>query len=120
MRKLINFYRILYCYLVLYIFAFFILGVYYFSTFVFIFIDINSFNKLMDQFVKDFEKIIMNKIAEIKKYEFDLLNQDIRERYRNGEAGLRLKQLNWWKEVIITICLLFLALYLVCGFMKFS
>lgn len=74
----------------------------------------------MDQFVKDFEKIIMNKIAEIKKYEFDLLNQDIRERYRNGEVGLRLKQLNWWKEVIITIFLLFLAWYLVCGFMKFS
>ena len=73
----------------------------------------------MDQFVKDFEKIIMNKIDEIKKYEFDILNQDFSERCRNGEFGLRLKRLNWWKEVIITIFLLFL-LFFVCIFMNFS
>ena len=57
----------------------------------------------MNDFTNKFEKIVTNKIAEIKKKESDILNADIHERFLNGEKGLSFKQLTWHKEIIITI-----------------
>ena len=103
MRKLFSFYRICYCYLVLVAYFYLIFCFYFFSMLVFLFIDIGSFNDLMNDFAKKFGTIVTNKIAEIKKKESDILNADIHERFLNGEIGLKLKQLTWHKEIIITI-----------------
>ena len=80
----------------------------------FLFINSENFQDLICKFEKDICEIVENRIEEIKKDEFDILNEDIHERCTNGEFGLRCRKLNWWKEIFITIFILCLIAVVVC------
>ena len=80
---------------------------FYFFAALFLFIDINSFSDVVNKFVNKLSEICENKAKEISKKEYDLLNADIHEKCLNGEFGLRLRNLNWWREIFITLILIF-------------
>lgn len=81
----------------------------------FLIINVDNYSNVVNDFYKSVRKIIAEKIKEIRETEFDILNQDIRERCKNGEHGLKLRNLSWNKEFFTTVLLLcvFLALIFV-------
>lgn len=81
----------------------------------FLIINVDNYSNVVNDFYKSVRKIITEKIKEIRETEFDILNQDIRERCKNGEYGLKLRNLSWNKEFFTTVLLfcVFLALIFV-------
>lgn len=96
MRKLFNFYKICYCYFLMFVFAVLFGFFNCIGILAFWFINLEKFSDITNDFSNKLSKIIENKISEIKKKEFDILNV-------NTPLGARCKNVNWWKEVFITL-----------------
>lgn len=113
MRKLFSFYKMVYCYMVLILWVLFTLIYHYTLACLFVFIEPEKFHDIASEFEKKSCKIAEDKIKEIKESEFDILNADLHERCLNGEYGLKLRHISWWREIIITILLLSVILFVV-------
>lgn len=103
MRKLFNFYRICYCYILIYIIFYFLFLFYIFGAFCFLLVDIEKYHTVMDKFSRDILKILEDKVKEIKQDEFDILNEGV-------DYCCKCKKVNWYKEIFITIFVIFLLL----------
>ena len=105
MRKLFNFYHLCYCYSVFLIMLAITMSFYLLAP-LFLLININSFSDTVNKFANKISEICENKAKEITKKEYDILNADLHERCLNGEFGLRLRNLNWWREIAITFIII--------------
>ena len=103
MRKLLNFYKICYCYILLVFIEVFLLLFVLYGAFFFLFVDMKKYETVMAKFSNDICKILEDKIDEIIQDEFDILNEGI-------GCGCRVKNVNWYKEILITIFVIFLLL----------
>jgi hypothetical protein len=95
-RKLVNFYRICYCYLLLFPVFVVLSFITYFGMFAFLFVDSEKFFDITNKFSTDISKLIEDKVKEIKREEFDILNEDT-------PYCTRCKHVSWRKEIIFTL-----------------
>lgn len=68
-------------------------------------VNVNKFNEVFGESIKEQVKVVEDKIAEIKKEESDKIN-------KNNKMGERLKDVTWYKEIFITVVLVLVVYYI--------